>query len=97
VKINQAQTASIHFHEVVQPNSGTMHAKILETMEIYIRKPDWTISELADTMQMDKSSISGRRNEMLKLYLLERGEKRRCNITNVLCETVKIKRPVNEH
>ena len=89
-RINQAPTAIDHFHQSV---AGTLAPSLQERIRNYMaghpRKPDWTIAELAHGMGLDKSTISARRNEMLKLFILEKGPKRHCSITGVKVETVR--------
>ena len=92
MKIKQADTAIDHFHFSVLGTVGTMHKRILAYMEGHPRKPDWTICEIAHGMDLEKSTISARRHEMLDLYLLERGEKRHCSISGVFVETVRIRK-----
>jgi hypothetical protein len=91
MKIDQATTACDHFHLVAEPNSHAQRLQIVEYMQTHLRKPDWTIAELAHGLVWEKSTVSARRNEMLKLFTLERGEKRHCSITGVHVETVKLK------
>ena len=90
--INQAETAINHFHLVV---SDALAPSLIERIRNFIeghpRKPDWTIGEISFGMGIDKSTVSARRNEMLKLLILERGEKRCCSISGIRCETVRLK------
>lgn len=95
MKIQQADTAVNHFHLVV---SNALAPSLIERIRNFIeghpRKPDWTIGELAWGIAIDKSTISARRNEMLKLNIFERGEKRCCSISGIRCETVKLREVV---
>ena len=95
MKIQQADTAINHFHIVV---SDALAPSLIERIRNFIeghpRKPDWTIGELAHGLELDKSTVSARRNEMLKLLILERGEKRCCSISGIRCETVKLREAV---
>jgi hypothetical protein len=91
MKIQQADTAINHFHLVVSDElAPSLIERIRNFIEGHPRKPDWTIGELAHGLELDKSTISARRNEMLKLLILERCEKRCCSISGVKCETVRL-------
>lgn len=93
MRINQSETACDHFHFVVESITGpSLRDRIVAYMQEYPRKPDWSIAELAHGMGLEKSTVSARRNELLHLYILERGEKRHCSITGVKVETVRIKK-----
>jgi hypothetical protein len=91
IKIQQAETAINHFHLVV---SDALAPSLIERIRNFIeghpRKPDWTLGEISFGMELQKSTVSARRNEMLKLNILERGEKRCCSISGVKCETVRL-------
>ena len=90
--IKQADTAIDHFHAVVKDDLAPSQIEAIRNfIEGHPRKPDWTIGELAWGMGIDKSTISARRNQMLKLRILERGEKRACSISGITCETVKLR------
>lgn len=89
MKINQASTASNHFH------SDGFHARIVSPQQALILEhmrvgKDYTIGELAWLTKIDKSAVSGRRNAMLKAGILERGLARKCVFSEVHCETVKL-------
>jgi hypothetical protein len=94
MKIQQADTAINHFHAFVQDGAPIAREAIANFIEGHPRKPDWTIGEISFGMGIDKSTVSARRNEMLKLLILERGEKRCCSISGIRCETVKLREAV---
>ena len=87
--INQAQTAIEHFHSPVFQYRTVTHqqALILEHME---RNKDYTITELAYLCKMEKSSVSGRRNEMLHSKKIVKGIKRKCKFSEIKCQTVRL-------
>jgi len=90
--IKQADTAIDHFHLVVSDAlAPQLIERICNFIEGHPRKPDWTIAELSFGLEIDKSNISARRNEMLKAGILEKCEKRCCSITGVRVETVKLR------
>lgn len=51
---------------------------------------DATIAETAKATKLDKSSVSGRRNELLACGRLVRGRNRQCSITGKTVQTVKV-------
>jgi len=51
----------------------------------------WSISEVAYSLSMEKSTISARMNAMKKTGKLEFAGKRKSRITNVLVETWRLK------
>lgn len=96
--INQSQTACDVFHsrsfntQVAQPQQQ----KILNAMAkaLFFGWPDdFTIGELADLANLDKSAVSGRRHALLSREdsPIERGEDRECSISGRKCETVQFK------
>jgi hypothetical protein len=92
MKIQQADTAINHFHIVVSDElAPSLIERIRNFIEGHPRKPDWTIGELAFGMELEKSTISARRREMIDAGLLELSEKRCCSISGVRCETVKLR------
>lgn len=89
MKIDQTDTAidSYHFHVIpyiAQPQEQAL-------LNLMIDGNDYTILELAYLTGLDKSSISARRNKMLKRGLLERGADRPSIIGGNprKCETVR--------
>ena len=92
MKINQADTAIDHFHLCIEHSLDlSLQERVYNYIVDHPRKPDWTIGELAHGLELDKSTVSARRNEMLKLCILERGEKRACSISGITCETVRLR------
>jgi|ERR1017187_8595611 hypothetical protein len=97
MKINQAPTACNHFNLVVSDAlAPSMHERIANYMAGHPRKPDWTIGELAFGMELEKSTISARRREMIDQGILEMSEKRTCSISGIRCETVRLSSMVTE-
>lgn len=89
MKINQAETAIEHFHSPAfqYQTVSKQEAQIMEKMRPSM---DYTIGELAWLTKLDKSAISGRRNDMLRKGLLIRGIARKCTFSYVHCETVRL-------
>lgn len=90
MKINQADTAIEHFHNVVEPT--TRHFQASTIMDALKDDGDYTIGEIAQKLGMEKSTVSARRHELLKIGWLVKGGKRQCRISGVTCETVRINR-----
>jgi len=89
-QINQAPTAIDHFH------SADFHLKIVPASQqriLDMMQPgkDYSIGELAWLTKLEKSSVSGRRREMLDAGLIVQGQRRRCKFSDIHCETVKLK------
>ncbi len=89
MKINQTQTACDHY------NNPTFQYRVVSPQEAlildHVRKVrNYTITELAYLTKLDKSSVSGRRNAMLKKGLLVYGPKRKCKFTEIFVQTVKL-------
>ncbi len=89
--INQAQTAIDHYHtpEFQYRTVSRQEAQILEAMRA---GKDYTLSELAHVTKLEKSSVSGRVNHMLKTGVLVKGLERKCFFTDILCRTVRLPR-----
>jgi len=89
MKIQQSDTAIDCFHRpdfnltVIQPQQ----AQILDKMQ---HGKDYTIRELAHVTHMDRSTVSARRNAMLKLGLIEYGPRRKCMFSEKFVETVRL-------
>ena len=90
MKTNVAETSVRAYYDHVIPHVEQPQQRlILDAMRTQPGR-DWTIGELAKLTGLDKSSISGRRFDMLRLGILERGDERRCQVSGKRCETVKI-------
>ena len=88
MRIQQSETAIENYYSCVIPHvEQPQQKRILDAMS-YCK--NYTIGELAKLTGLDKSSISGRRFDMLRLGLLEHGDERRCQVSGKRCETVKI-------
>lgn len=91
--INQAETAIDHFHN---PNFQYRTVSRQEAQILEVMRPgkSYTLSELAHLTKLEKSSVSGRVNKMLKgnAPLLVKGLERKCYFTDILCRTVQLPR-----
>ena len=64
---------------------GERQIKVLEYIRVF---PDHTDTEIARGLgYADVNKVRPRRNELLKIGLIEEGDKRRCRYTGRLCYT----------
>lgn len=74
MKTNVCDTSIACYHKHVKPIRPDLHARILAFIADsgtyrYI-STDWSIGELAHELGLDKSNVSARIHELLKLHLL---------------------------
>ena len=87
-KIDQAQTAIENYHSNVKPNIQTPCRKtILNSME---QGKTYTIGEIAEATGLEKSSVSARRYELLAEGKLLFSASRKCTISDIMCQTVRL-------
>lgn len=89
MKVDQAETAIENYRFHILPHASAEHLRILDIMKQFPGK-DFTIAELAVLLNNDKSSVSGRRREMLDARLIANGPMRNCRITGIMVQTVKL-------
>ena len=88
--INQAPTAIANYHGFVLPYATQpQQLRILDKMK-QSHLPDFTIGELSYLTNMDKSTVSARRNAMLQAGTLILGTERKCKFSEKVCQTVKL-------
>ena len=87
--IQQAQTAINHYHSPIFQYRTVTKQESLILNKMRTGK-DYTLTELAHLTKLEKSSVSGRVNHMLKTGVLAKGDKRKCKFTEVTCRTVKL-------
>lgn len=89
MRINQAETARDVFHgrgfntQIAQPQQ----CKIMAAMQA---GRTYTIGELAAMLNMEKSTVSARRNAMLAAGLVELGQERKCSRSGKTCQTIRL-------
>ena len=88
--IDQAETAIRCYHDYVPKIIQPQQQKILDVFARCAPGNSYTIGELAFLSCLDKSAVSGRRNQMLRDGLLERGGTRPCSCSGIVCETVRL-------
>jgi DNA-binding IclR family transcriptional regulator len=87
MKIAQQPTACDAFHAHTGNGLASgQRARILDFMER--RGGTWSIGELADALNMQKSTVSARLNELLHAGELEAKEKRRDRLTSITIRPV---------
>lgn len=88
---NIAETSIDAYHSRSRRTAGQLQCdRIVEYVE---RAGTATIAEIAKALDMEKSSVSGRRNELIaagRLVLLD--EERKCKVTNRTVQAVKVPR-----
>ncbi|HLP99186.1 MAG TPA: helix-turn-helix domain-containing protein [Sideroxyarcus sp.] len=87
MKINQAKTSISCFREYASKNAGAQQQRILSFMQ---PGRDYTIGELASMTNLEKSTVSGRRKEMIAAGLVILGDERKCKCSGITCQTVKL-------
>lgn len=92
--IQQAETAIRAYHDHVPKIIQPQQQKIIDVFARCHPGNAYTIGELAFLSGLDKSAVSGRRNKMLHDGLLERGIKRHCSSSGIVCETVRLPTPM---
>lgn len=91
MKIAQAPTAIACYHNYVVPHVIQPQQQIILDVFACIPKgSSYTIGEIARITKLDKSAVSGRRNAMLKVGLLELGDERPCFCSGKNCQTVRL-------
>jgi DNA-binding MarR family transcriptional regulator len=89
--IQQSETAINAYHDHVPKIIPHQQQVILDVLD---DNCEYTIGELAALTGLDKSAVSGRRNQMLKDGLIERGATRKCFRSGIVCETVRLPTPM---
>ena len=76
--------------------TGKLGCQAMEIFEFMKRHPnrDWSRSELSEAIDIRLSSVCGRVNEMLDAFVLEAGQKRKCQITGKTVNPVKLNKNV---
>lgn len=83
--IAQQDTAVAAYHERVPQFLGTQADRI----EAYVRGVgSATIGEIARALKMEKSTVSGRQNELRADKRLMFGPERKCKVSGVTCKTL---------
>ena len=82
--INQASTAIDHFY------SGKIdkQSQVTKILLSIADGRDYTIGEIAHDLRMEKSTVSARRNELIRREFVAKGRRRPCRISGVMCETI---------
>ena len=84
------ETSKVAYRDPVSSFEDTQ----IDSIWVLMRKNTsvtWSISEVAYSLHMEKSTVSARMNMMKKLKKLEFAGKRKSRITNVLVETWRLK------
>ena len=81
MKINQRDTAIDCFHTIVHSFSGNQEERVLSSMS---KGEDYSLSELMEMVDIDKSSMSRVVNGLRKKGLAVCAPKRQCTITGVM-------------
>lgn len=85
------QTSIRAYNNEVQGFKNKLYPKILETLnEIDKDGGGATRGEIAFYSKMEKSTVSARVNEMLKLGILQEVGRRKCKISKILSYTIAI-------
>ena len=85
------QTSIRAYNNEVQGFKNKLWVKILETLkEIDKNNEGATRGEIAHYSKMEKSTVSARVNEMLRLGILQEVGRRKDKITNILSYTIAI-------